>query len=584
MRPRWGRPLDVEQAATAALVVVPALSLAVLGWSRRWTHDDGFINYRIVTMLRSGHGPVVNAGERVEAYTSPAWLGALTLGDLTLPAPTEWVGVVLGIGFAALGMAGMVLGSLRLTRIEGDRWWLPLGALVPLGVPPVWDFVTSGLENGLSMCWLGLVTLALGRWSTSGRPPTVPEAVLIGFGPLVRPELVIYTVLLLAVLLGTRWADEDGRTRIRVLGAALALPAAYQLFRMGYFAALVPNTALAKSAARQRWSDGWGYLTDVVGTYLLVVPLSVVALALAMTAVRLDRQRRLALLVLPAAAVLHTLYVMRSGGDYMHARLLLPALSAFVAPCAVVPVRAMKWPVLAGSVMAATALWSGVSATTLRSEGVRTGDNTWVVDHRASQVASIDVAHPVTAAQQGWGRGSDQMAYLVGDRVFLDRDPLDVRPAEGVSTPLLATHGLGLPSYSVSPSTYVLDRLGLADALTSRFEVATPGLIGHEKPIPGPWLNARVSDELAARESFLIVGGPGVVPLYESSPSSWPDDVAIARRVLQCEPLLQLQAAITEPLSVGRVWQNLVEAPSLTALSVPPNPTEAEAKLCDGDG
>lgn len=570
-----------RQLVTVALTVVPALILGALAWSRRWNHDDGFINYRIVTMLRSGHGPVFNAGERVEAYTSPLWLGVLTVGDLLSPLSVEWVGVTLGIAIGAAGVAALVVGARRLTGVDGDRWWLPFGVLVLLALPPVWDFTTSGLENSLTLCWLGLVVVVLGRWSTGARSATVPEAILVGLGPLVRPEATIYTLLVLALFVGARWSEEDWRARSRVVVAALALPVGYQLFRMAYFGALVPNTALAKSAAGQRWSDGWNYLADLAGTYLLVVPLAVVAVGLVASGSRLPTQRRLALAVLPVGAVLHTIYVVRSGGDYMHARLLLAPLVAFVAPVAAVPLRALRAPAFAAPLMAVLVLWAGLSALALRSDGPRMGDDTWIVDQRSSQVESIDVAHPVTAEDQGWGRGSDVMAYLVGDRIFLDRTALEVRPAPGVPTPLLVTHGLGLPSASVPPSTTVFDRLGLADAVTARFRPSRPGLIGHEKPIPGAWLNARVSDELAPRESFVPGPGPGVLPLYESTASSWPGDVAAARRALECEPLQRLDAATTGPLTPGRLLRNVVGAPSLTRLRIPPDPNEAVAELCD---
>ena len=74
-------------------------------------------------------------------------------------------------------------------------------------------------------------------------------------------------------------------------GPALAQPAAapvtpaaerdasgvYQVFRMGYYAALVPNTALAKAAGGSRWSQGWYYLGNFVLPYGLYVPLAVFA-------------------------------------------------------------------------------------------------------------------------------------------------------------------------------------------------------------------------------------------------------------------------------------------------------------------
>jgi arabinofuranosyltransferase len=54
-----------------------------------------------------------------------------------------------------------------------------------------------------------------------------------------------------------------------------------------------------------------------------------------------DRRTRVAAVavVFAAVALVHALYVVRVGGDFMHVRLLMPAIFAFVAPVAVVPLR-----------------------------------------------------------------------------------------------------------------------------------------------------------------------------------------------------------------------------------------------------
>ena len=59
--------------------MVPMILSLIMGWQHRWIADDGFINFRYVDQIRHGNGPVFNPGERVEAFTSPAWL-ALLLG------------------------------------------------------------------------------------------------------------------------------------------------------------------------------------------------------------------------------------------------------------------------------------------------------------------------------------------------------------------------------------------------------------------------------------------------------------------------------------------------------------------------
>ena len=83
-----------------------------------------------------------------------------------------------------------------------------------------------------------------------------------------RPDLAVFSVILLVALLACLYMCESsrltaGRTS-RLVAAFVALPALYQLFRMGYYAALVPNTALAKATGGAQWSLGWDYLVDFV--------------------------------------------------------------------------------------------------------------------------------------------------------------------------------------------------------------------------------------------------------------------------------------------------------------------------------
>jgi len=266
-----------------ALLALPALILLERAWDRRWMTDDGFINLRVARMIVDGHGPVFNVGERVEVTTSTLWVWMLAVGDVLLPLRMEWVAVVLGIACAVGGVLGATLGAARLQRSLGVTGTLvPAGALILVVLSPMWDFSTSGLEGGLTFGWLGLCAYLLGRWAdtpdtaaTSGfndghdradtstldsggtdadgtpangaysiaavTATTIPPAlgilpaVVLGLGPLVRPDLVLVSAVLIVGVLAAQWTTSSWAGRLKFVAAALALPVGYEIFRMGYY-------------------------------------------------------------------------------------------------------------------------------------------------------------------------------------------------------------------------------------------------------------------------------------------------------------------------------------------------------------
>src|ERR1700685_3636675 len=66
----------------------------------------------------------------------------------------------------------------------------------------------------------------------------------------------------------------------RLCGSAIALPLAYELFRMGYYATVTPNTAIAKEAFRANWEQGVAYFRNFFGTYAMAGPAAGAALFL----------------------------------------------------------------------------------------------------------------------------------------------------------------------------------------------------------------------------------------------------------------------------------------------------------------
>jgi arabinofuranosyltransferase len=391
---------------------------------------------------------------------------------------------------------------------------------------------------------------------------------VLGLGPVIRPELTVFTlVFLVTVLLGgdeRRW-----RGALRLLAWALALPVIYQVFRMGYYGLLVPNPAIAKEAGSSRWEAGWYYLRHFVDPYWLWVPLLLLALGAYLPLVRdLRREgRRRSVLVVAAFGIgglLHAAYIVRVGGDWIESRLLLPGFFAVLAPVAVVPVRRRYLPALA------VLPWAVVSTLFLRS-------------HVDDTIIAND--NPVGIGDYQWGvRGGNRLAEFRGDGVYYHGDLISHHPAGGRDV-IYGAFGVGVSAFALGRDTYVFDLLGLADPFTSHLRIRRRALPGHEKPIPIPWFVARTTPEgtdlhEAQFPMFPIIGSS---PIDDPGSEPFDDRVARARVVLECRELRDFTDTYTAPLTVGRFFRNVVHAASNTSLRIEPEPRDAEAQLCRAD-
>ncbi|HWN29588.1 MAG TPA: hypothetical protein VNP37_21660 [Actinomycetospora sp.] len=580
-------------AVTTVLLAATVLAYGVLVVHRAWISDDGLIFLRTVRQLLAGNGPVFNVGERVEANTSTLWTAVLALLALVPGVRPELLSVGAGVVLSVTALALALDASRRFAAL--GRVVVPAGALVLLALPPFWDFGTSGLETSLSFCWLaGLWWLLVVRsqrapqhFAPARRRPgrAWPTAFVAGLGPLVRPDLALVGVIALVVLVlleqprsARAWARMAG------LGAvAAALPLAYEVFRAGYYGLLVPATALAKEAGVPRWERGVVYLRDLVSASWLGVP----ALALALAAVLLARpvwRRRsegpadadarrtrawddvataavaLAPLVAGTAMVL---YVVRVGGDFMHARMLLPAVFCLLLPVMALPLRRVTVVPLA-----VVLVWAGIAGTSLRPpyDGIGPGG---IADERGFYTELLADENPLTAddyrRHPHLPAGVAAVARAAGP-VLAVRAPGDgpagpewqlipLRPGEPSGLIFL---NLGVAGALAPLDVRVSDTVGLVDPLAAHSSIVPFGRVGHDKSLPTAW-------DVAA--------GGGTPP---DDRAASPGDVAAAARALQCPALRELDASVRAPLTPERFWANLTGAWDRTALRIPRDPVLAE--------
>lgn len=564
---------------SAATGWASALTVAILGfyggYLRMWMSDDGLIVLRTVRNLLAGNGPVFNAGERVETNTSTLWQYIIYLGALVTDLRLENIALGASLVFTALAL---FIGTLATARaVAPGHLVLPFGLLFYVALPPARDFATSGLEWGLSIFWVAVQWALLLLWAGKRYQRDWPLYVLAfwsGLSWLVRPELALYGGITGLVLL---IAARDLKVSLKILAAALPVPTAYQIFRMGYYGLLVPQTAVAKSASDTAWGTGWDYLMDFAQPYHLIVP-AVIALlggALMLLRPRTEAGQGLrcpaaAVAVMIGCAVLHVLYVLRVGGDFMHARMLLIPLFALLLPVAVVPVASISKGRLRmgaagalGLVVFACGLAWQVTVATTDSDPIYTEhpNEQWgIVNERsywlhfAGQDRRVRYAEDYLAYRnmQDWHAVLDHArerndAQMVN--ILLSQDPDVVswesfpraEDADTANIPLTVWMvNLGMTSMNAPLDVRVLDNMGLANPLAARQPRIPDGRVGHDKELPIYW---QLADSGA---------DPEQLPAWVK-----PEKVAPAREALHTEPYRELFASYREPMSAKRFLANL---------------------------
>lgn len=293
------RPTGLEWFALAASLVL------TLQYS--WVLDDAYIYARYVdNLVHLGRGLVFNEGEYVEGYSSPLWC--------LLLVPFRAVGLNWWSIFRVLGLAS-----------AAATWWTLVvlaRRAAPSGVKPinvaalllcfnyaVQSYFTSGVESPLVQ--LAAAAYALYVFDPRSRA----AAVVLGLAPMIRHELA----LPLAIAVTWGWRSTRRFPWLPCVIAAATL-GGWVLFRLAYYADVVPNTFYLKDEVN--WSRGWRYLHDtasVYGVYWLAPLFAFAAWALARGGANVAAKERWVLL---AAATTVALYVAKIGGDPRHYRYL----------------------------------------------------------------------------------------------------------------------------------------------------------------------------------------------------------------------------------------------------------------------
>lgn len=201
-----------------------------------WLCDDAFITLRTVDNFINGYGLVWNVGERVQTYTHPLWMFALS-AIYALTREPYYTTLALSIGLSAVTV-GLILWQSRL-----DILLTASVAVVLIGSKAFIDYSTSGLENPLAHL---LLVVFICLWFKSSSNARLGLAMGGAAGLLMLNRLDHGLLILPALLVAVR--RLPCRQALAVLVTA-ALPVFLWIgFSMLYYGFPFPNTYYAKQA------------------------------------------------------------------------------------------------------------------------------------------------------------------------------------------------------------------------------------------------------------------------------------------------------------------------------------------------
>ena len=130
------RRIQLALLATLGLYIVVVIRSA-------WLMDDSFITFRTVDNFINGYGLTWNTAERVQAYTNPLWMFAVS-GAYFLTREIFYTPLCLSITVSAVVVAVVAW------RIASTELIAILGLILLTNSKAFIDYSTSGLENPIT--------------------------------------------------------------------------------------------------------------------------------------------------------------------------------------------------------------------------------------------------------------------------------------------------------------------------------------------------------------------------------------------------------------------------------------------------
>lgn len=421
-----------------------------------WMSDDAYVTLRTVDNIANGYGPIWNPGERVQAYTHPLWMMALSLvyfvtRDAFMPS------MFLGIAVSAVAVGWGAF------RIGGKAGYATLFIVLAVMSRSFVDYSTSGLENPLSH--LLIVLLYAHYLHYDGSTERLTWVILFA-ALLMLNRLDLSLIALPPVLDLIR--REPWRRSVRPLLVGVSPLVLWELFSIVYYGSFVPNTALAKLdnglEAALVWRQGGVYLLHQIE----FDPLSLAVIAAALTLGFTQFRRRSQFTVLALGVLLYVVYVCKVGGDFMAGRFFS---APYIASVAIVIgfLRSLhvsrRAPADPKTAERGEVLWGAALVVAIGSLAETPGPS-------AGDLTALIGPSGIVDERQFWGVGHHLMGIQAEGKAPYHGVTHDGRHVRKGKDRIAVRQAVGAFGYHAGPHIYIVDRYALGDPFLARMPVA----------------------------------------------------------------------------------------------------------------
>lgn len=450
-QPPASSPLARHIVLAAVVIIYP-----VLLFLTAWLCDDAYITLRTVDNWVNGFGLRWNVAERVQTFTHPLWM-LLVAVPYAVTREDFFTLVALSIATALPGY------YLLLRFLCRDLPAAAAAGFVLCASAAFVDYSTSGLENPLTHLLLVLFCMAILRPAVTSRA-LLATSLCTGLLMLTRPDTLLLVAPALAATLwrwnnhrarvaGVPWRAAPLLTRGVWIAAAGFIPfLLWTGFALYYYGFLFPNTAYAKLntgfPSHALFSRGLGYLAS----FALSDTLSAAVVVMGIVVPLATRNRR----TLPIAAglLLHTIYLVRIGGDFMAGR--------FLSPSVMLAVVVITWHGCGLPARVHRLIVVAASAAFLINLPLR-----------------LDQFFPTSAQRtfDRWGIANERSFFkeshslwvrLTGERTMELTERLGREIAEKRQRGVFAHVAVGFLGYHAGPPAHIVDLMALTDPLLAR--------------------------------------------------------------------------------------------------------------------
>jgi arabinofuranosyltransferase len=493
----------IDRAQSVRLIGSTGVLLA-LAWWLRFVQDDAFISFRYAQNWVRGHGLVWNPGDYVEGYTNFLWTVLMAV-PLSLGWEPILFSQVVGVG----AFAGTLLATHRLASNLRCAPATALLAVVLLGSNYSFSsYATGGLETQLqALLWACAAAVASGglRVDRFGLGRAFGLSLLAAAALLTRLDSLLFAgplVALAAVSIAAEREDRAIRWRsaLLLLLPAIAIVAAWLVWKASYYGGVLPNTWYAKVGSSQWEVFGRGlyYVAVFFVSYLLFPLVGVYLVRIRRLLTRIGPPR---FLLLNAPVALWLCYVAAVGGDFMEFRFLVPALPAIFV--------ALAWTIIESGI----GRRGRVAWVALALAGSALHAYTFDVSPLKRGLESIPALRRHVEGERGWMAIGRELGRLVEAD-----DDLQIA----------VTSAGAIPYFSELRS---VDMLGLNDPWIARHGAFLSQRAGHRR--------VATIAHLRERDVHLAIGHPITVPRSDPPLSAFPIDRLSTMFVSQPVPDLE---------------------------------------------